>query len=116
MENVFAILPGTDEKLSKTAFIVSGHLDSRPSDDQDTKADAPGADDDGSGVAVIVESARLLSKAAANGKGGYRATLLFAAVSGEEQGLLGGYRLLEGAKQQGYPIAGMLAGRVFADG
>ena len=43
MENVYAILPGTDEKLSKTLFIVSGHFDSRPSDDQDTKADAPGA-------------------------------------------------------------------------
>jgi hypothetical protein len=72
MENVYAILPGTDEKLSKTVFIVSGHLDSRPSDDQDTKADAPGADDDASGVAVSVESARLLSKAGADGQGGYR--------------------------------------------
>ena len=95
MENVYAILPGTDPKLEKTVFIVSGHFDSRPSNDQDTQADAPGADDDASGVSVSVESARLLSKLAASGKG-YRATILFAAVSGEEQGLLGAGHLWSG--------------------
>ena len=115
MENVYAILPGTDEKLSKTVFIVSGHLDSRPSDDQDTKADAPGADDDGSGVAVSVESARLLSKAGANGKGGYRATLLFAAVSGEEQGLLGSTHLVDWLKEKGYTVGGMLDDDIVGD-
>ena len=108
LENVYGILPGSDPKLAKTIFVVSGHYDSRPSDVMDPNADAPGADDDASGVAVSLECARLLSKAAANGKGGYHATLLFAAVSGEEQGLLGGYRLLEWAKQQGYTIGGML--------
>src|SRR3954468_14395047 len=108
LESVYAVLPGTDPKLAKTVFIVSGHYDSRPSNVMDTETDAPGADDDASGVAVSVESARLLSKAGANGQGGYRATLLFAAISGEEQGLLGGYRLLEWAKQQGYTIGGML--------
>jgi hypothetical protein len=112
LESVYAVLPGTDPKLAKTVFIVSGHFDSRPSNVMDTEADAPGADDDASGVAVSVECARLLSKmtskAGANGQGGYRATLLFAAISGEEQGLLGGYRLLEWAKQQGYTVGGML--------
>ena len=108
LESVYAILPGSDSKLVKTLFIVSGHFDSRPSNVMDPEADAPGADDDGSGVAVSVESARLLSSAAASGKNGYRATLLFAAISGEEQGLLGGYRLLEWAKQQGYTVGGML--------
>src|SRR5579859_6450822 len=83
LESVYAILPGSDPKLAKTLFIVSGHYDSRPSDVMDTEADAPGADDDASGVSVSVESARLLSKAGANEKG-YRATLLFAAISGEE--------------------------------
>jgi hypothetical protein len=115
MENVYAILPGTDEKLSKTVFIVSGHLDSRPSDDQDTKADAPGADDDASGVAVSVESARLLSKAGADGKGGYRATLLFAAVSGEEQGLLGSTHLVDWVKEKGYTVGGMLDDDIVGD-
>ena len=116
LESIYGILPGTDPKLAKTVFIVSGHYDSRPSDVMDPNADAPGADDDASGVAVSLECARLLSRAGANGPGaglaigerGYRATLLFAAISGEEQGLLGAYRLLEWAKQQGYTIGGML--------
>ena len=108
LENVYAILPGSDPKMAKTIFIVSGHFDSRPSDVMDPKADAPGADDDASGVAVSVECARLLSKAGANGRGTYRATILFAAVSGEEQGLLGATRLLEWTKQQGYKVGGML--------
>jgi Peptidase family M28 len=111
LESVYAILPGSDPKRAKTLFIVSGHYDSLPSfpsDLMNTEADAPGADDDASGVSVSVESARLLSKTAASGKGTNRATLLFAAISGEEQGLLGGYRLLEWTKQQGYTIGGML--------
>jgi len=108
LENVYAILPGSDPKLAKTLFIVSGHLDSRPSNVMDPEADAPGADDDASGVAVSVECARLLSKAGANGRGTYRATLLFVAVSGEEQGLLGSTHLVDWAKQQGYTVGGML--------
>src|SRR6266436_5983896 len=62
LENVYAILPGSDPQLAKTLFIVSGHFDSRPSNVMDPQADAPGADDDASGVAVSVECARLLSK------------------------------------------------------
>ena len=108
LENVYAILPGSDPKLAKTIFIVSGHFDSRPSNVMDPGADAPGADDDASGVAVSVECARLLSKAGAKGAASYRATILFAAVSGEEQGLLGSSHLLEWTKQQGYTVGGML--------
>jgi len=108
LENVYAILPGSDPKMAKTIYIVSGHFDSRPSDVMDPQADAPGADDDASGVAVSVECARLLSKAGATGRGTYRSTILFAAVSGEEQGLLGATRLLEWTKQQGYTVGGML--------
>jgi len=107
LENVYAILLGTDDTLKKTLFIVSGHFDSRASDVMDPRLDAPGADDDASGVAVSVECARLLSKAVA-AKGGFRSTILFAAVSGEEQGLLGATHLLEWAKQQGYTVGGML--------
>src|SRR6266702_1188455 len=108
LENVYAILPGSDPKLGKTIFIVSGHFDSRPSNVMDPQADAPGADDDASGTAVSVECARLLSKSGASGRGTYRATILFAAVSGEEQGLLGSTHLLEWVKQQGYTVGGML--------
>jgi hypothetical protein len=102
LENVYAVLPGDDPKLTKTVFLVSGHLDSMPSSVMDPETNAPGADDDASGTAVSVECARLLAK------GSYRATLLFAAVSGEEQGLLGGTRLLAYLKEKGYEIGGFL--------
>jgi Peptidase family M28 len=108
MENVYGILPGRDPLLAKTVFIVSGHFDSRASDVMDPNLDAPGADDDASGVAVSMECARLLSRGGANGAASYRSTLLFAAVSGEEQGLLGAERMLAWVKQQGYTIGGML--------
>jgi Peptidase family M28 len=108
MENVYGVLPGRDPLLAKTIFIISGHFDSRASDVMEPNLDAPGADDDASGVAVSMECARLLSRAGANGPGGYRATLLFAGISGEEQGLLGAEHMLAWAKQHGYTIGGML--------
>ena len=108
MENVYAILPGADPRFAKTLFIVSGHMDSMPSKWTDPVSDAPGSDDDASGTTVSVECARLLSKIAASGKSPFRATILFAAVSGEEQGLLGSQHLLEWTKQQGYTVGGML--------
>jgi hypothetical protein len=115
MQNVYAILPGTDEKMAKTVFIVSGHFDSIPSVSTitDTTLDAPGADDDASGVSVSVESARLISKAA--GAKGLRATVIFAAVSGEEQGLFGSTHMVEWVKQQGYTVGGMLDDDIVGD-
>lgn len=101
-ENVMGILPGSDPALARTVFLVSGHFDSMPSSVMDPSADAPGADDDASGVSVSLECARLLAG------GTYRATLLFATVSGEEQGLIGGKRLLEYLKEKGYTIGGFL--------
>ena len=89
--------------MAKTAFIVVGDVDSRPSDVMDPNADAPGADDDASGVAVAVECARQLSKAGKN-----RATLIFGVLSGEEQGLLGSYRMLDWVKEQGYTVGAMM--------
>ena len=108
LENVYAVLPGSDGKLAKTVFIVVGDVDSRPSNVMDPEADAPGADDDGSGTAVSVECARQLCKASTSGKASFRATLLFGVLSGEEQGLLGAYRLLDWAKDQGYTVGAML--------
>jgi hypothetical protein len=102
MENVYAILPGTDPLLERTAFVVSGHYDSMPSDVMDPSADAPGADDDASGTAVSILAARALAPKPA------RATLVFAAVAGEEQGLLGARRLLEWLTKQGYTVGGMI--------
>jgi len=108
MENVYGVLPGRDAQRAKTVFIVSGHFDSRASDVMDPNLDAPGADDDASGVAVSIECARLLSRMGANGAGNYRSTLLFAAVAGEEQGLLGAEHMLSWVKQQNYTVGGML--------
>jgi hypothetical protein len=108
LENVYAILSGSDPKLAKTLFIVVGDVDSRPSNPMDPEADAPGADDDASGTAVSVECARQLSRAAASGHAKFRATLLFGVLSGEEQGLLGAYRLLDWTKEQGYTVGAML--------
>ncbi|MGH9442538.1 MAG: M28 family peptidase, partial [Thermoanaerobaculia bacterium] len=102
LQNVYLVSVGSDPVLKKTAFIVSGHFDSICSDFLSTECDAPGADDDASGTSVSLESARLLA-----GKP-HRATIVFAAVSGEEQGLLGGKRLLEWVKGQGYTVGGML--------
>jgi hypothetical protein len=104
MENVYAVLEGTDPVLKKTAFVVSGHLDSMPSDVMDPQTDAPGADDDASGVAVSILSAEAL----ATRPEGFRATLVFAAVAGEEQGLLGSKRLKEWLAEQGYQVGGMM--------
>lgn len=102
MENVYAILPGTDPALAKTVFIVSGHFDSMPSDVMDSDSDAPGADDDASGSAISIEGARLLASKR------FRATILFATVSGEEQGLLGGTQLMKYVQENGYTVGGML--------
>jgi Peptidase family M28 len=102
MENVYGILRGSDPLRAKMIFLVSGHFDSMPSSVMDAESDAPGADDDASGVAVSLECARLLSR------GTHRATLLFAAVAGEEQGLLGGKRLLEFVEEKGYTVGGFL--------
>ncbi len=104
MENVYAILPGRDPALGKTAFVISGHFDTMPSNIMDPKTDAPGADDDGSGTTVSILVAQALAPASA----GYRATLVFAAVSGEEQGLLGSKRMKEWLEKEGYKVGGMM--------
>ncbi len=102
MENVYAILPGIDPARERTAFVVSGHYDSMPSDVMDPATDAPGADDDASGTAVSILTARALGATPA------RATLIFAAVAGEEQGLLGAKRMLEWLGKHGYAVGGMI--------
>jgi Zn-dependent M28 family amino/carboxypeptidase len=79
-------------------IVITGHLDSMPSDVMDPATDAPGANDDASGVATVLEAARILSKHK------FRATLVFAALSGEEQGLYGGKVLAEYAKAQGWQV------------
>jgi len=102
LTNIVATLKGTQPESSDRIYVVSGHYDSMPSSVMDPAADAPGADDDASGTTVSLESARLVARRP------HRATVVFAAVSGEEQGLFGGKRLLEWARAQGYEVGAML--------
>jgi Zn-dependent M28 family amino/carboxypeptidase len=83
-------------------IVMSGHLDSRVSDVMNTTSDAPGANDDASGVAALMEAARLLAKQDND------ATLVFAALSGEEQGLYGGKVLADYAVAQGWQVEAQL--------
>lgn len=98
--NVMAVLKGTDT-ADKRIFIISGHLDSRRTDVMDRIGDAPGANDDGSGTAAVIECARVMSSHA------LKATVIFVAVSGEEQGLLGSTFLADKAKKESWDVAGV---------
>jgi hypothetical protein len=106
MENVYAVLAGSDPERRQTAYVMSGHLDSRASDVMDATIDAPGADDDASGVIVSILSAEAMSRMTQ--QPAFRATLVFAAVAGEEQGLLGATRLKAWLAEQGYEVGGMI--------
>ncbi len=85
--DVLAIQPGTTDP--GRVIVISGHIDSRVTDVMDAKSDAPGADDDGSGTAAVIEAARVLSQHK------FPATLVYAVLSGEEQGLYGGKLLAQ---------------------
>lgn len=99
--NVMATLRGTDPN-DKRIFIISGHLDNMRSSVMDRKGDAPGANDDGSGSAAVIECARVMSKH------GFPATVIFVTVSGEEQGLLGSTFMARKAKEQRWNVEAML--------
>ena len=99
--NVVATLKGTDPADSRI-FIISGHLDNMRSSVMDRTGDAPGANDDGSGVAAVMECARIMSKR------GFPATIIFVAVSGEEHGLLGAAFMSEKAKKENWNIEAVL--------
>ena len=100
--NVYAVLKGTDAENAKRIVLVTGHYDSRNSDTLDMKGDAPGANDDGSGTAVSLECARVLSKLK------FPATIIFLTVAGEEQGLNGSQHFAKMAKEQGWNIEAVL--------
>jgi hypothetical protein len=99
--NTVATLKGTDPNDNRI-FIISGHLDSRRTDVMDGTSDAPGANDDGSGSAAVIECARVMSKHS------FPATIIFVTVSGEEQGLLGSRVLANKAKAQNWNVDAML--------
>jgi hypothetical protein len=98
--DVLAIQRGTSDP--NRVIIISGHLDSRVTDVMNAMSDAPGANDDGSGTAAVIEAARILSAHK------FPATIVYAALTGEEQGLLGGKILAEYAKAQGWQVEAVL--------
>jgi hypothetical protein len=99
--NVVATLKGTDASDNRI-FIISGHLDSRRTDVMDGVNDAPGANDDGSGSAAVLECARVMSRHS------FPATVVFVTVSGEEQGLLGSTYMAKKARVQNWNIEAVL--------
>lgn len=98
--DVIAIQRGTERP--NEVVIVQGHIDSRVSDVLDAAKDAPGANDDASGTALVIEAARVLSRET------FPTTIVYAALSGEEQGLLGGKLLADYAEQQGWTVKAVL--------
>jgi len=94
--DVLGIQRGTTDP--DRVVIIAGHIDSRINDVMDATTDAPGANDDGSGVAAVLEAARVLSKHK------FPATIVYAVLSGEEQGLFGGQLLAQTAKEKGWKV------------
>jgi len=100
--NVVATLPGTQPASRDRYYVVSGHYDSRVTDVMNATADAPGANDDASGTAAVMEMACVMSRHK------FDASLVFMTVAAEEQGLYGSGDYAAKAKAAGMDIAGML--------
>jgi Zn-dependent M28 family amino/carboxypeptidase len=94
--DVLAIQRGTTDP--NRVVVIAGHIDSRVSDPLNATSNAPGADDDGSGTAAVIEAARVLSRHK------FPATIVYAVLSGEEQGLYGGKLLAQYAKERGWTV------------
>ncbi len=99
--NVVATLKGTDPNDNRI-FLISGHMDSRRTNVMDKTGDAPGANDDGSGTSAVIECARVMSKYS------FPATIIFIAVSGEEQGLLGANYMANKMKKENLNLEAVL--------
>ena len=99
--NVVATLPGTQAASKDRIYVVSGHYDSRNTDIMDAKGLAPGANDDASGTAAVMEMACVMAHHQ------FDATLVFMTVAAEEQGLFGAQHWADQAKKNNLNIAGM---------
>lgn len=102
ISNVVAILEGSDPVSSGRTLVVSGHYDSMCGNVLDGKCDAPGANDDASGTAVVVELACVMARER------YRASIVFIAVAGEEQGLLGSSHWAKAARERSADVEAMI--------
>ena len=107
--NIVATLKGTQSESSARTYIVSGHYDSMCTSPTDATCDAPGANDDASGTAAVLEMARVMAKYK------FDATIIFMAVAGEEQGLLGSTYAAEQAKQKNIDIEAMFTNDIIGN-
>ncbi|HZI62952.1 MAG TPA: M28 family metallopeptidase [Pyrinomonadaceae bacterium] len=107
--NVVATLKGTQPESSERIYVVSGHYDSMCNSTTDAKCDAPGANDDASGTAAVLEMARVMAKHQ------FEATIVFMAVAGEEQSLLGSTHFAEQAKQKNWNIDAMFTNDIIGN-
>ena len=101
LTNIVATLKGSQPESTDRIYVVSGHYDSMCSSPTDAKCDAPGANDDASGTAAVLEMARVMAKYE------FDATIVFMAVAGEEQGLLGSTHFAEEAKKKNWNVDAM---------
>ncbi len=107
--NVVATLPGTQAASVDRLYVVSGHYDSMPSSPVDGETTAPGANDDASGTAAVIELACVMSQYQ------FDATLVFMTVAGEEQGLIGASFWAKAAKAKGLNVAGMITNDIIGN-
>ena len=107
--NVVATLKGSQPESTDRIYVVSGHYDSMCNSPTDAKCDAPGANDDASGTAAVLEMARVMAKYE------FDATLVFMAVAGEEQSLLGSTHYAEQAKQKNWNIDAMFTNDIIGN-
>jgi len=107
--NVVATLKGSQPESESRVYVVSGHYDSMCGSSTDAKCDAPGANDDASGTAAVLEMARVMAKYK------FDATIVFMAVAGEEQGLLGSTYFADQAKQKTTDIEAMFTNDIIGN-
>ena len=107
--NVIATLHGSQPESADRMYVVSGHLDSRVTDVLNGTSDAPGADDDASGVAGVLELARVMATHT------FDATIVFAVFSGEEQGTFGSINYATRLKAAGANVAGMFSNDIIGN-
>jgi len=109
LTNIVATLKGTQPESVDRVYVVSGHYDSMCNSPTDAKCDAPGANDDASGTAAVLEMARVMAKYQ------FDATIVFMTVPGEEQGLLGALHYAEDAKQKSVNIDAMFTNDIIGN-